>query len=197
MPLYNRHWNPVSLGFWGDARVVLVDADDTERKEQYRSFWEKHGLPSAVDAHPARFFDRVCQPSNSAWLSDVLEGMRFLWLTHLWRRTAEDRIADANGAWVKRPTGREDPEKEPLKLWQRWVPNREHWWMRDALKDMPEFHLTVMFRLCTQECPERYPMKVRRYDARDAERLSRWLEERMARRARGEAVGPDAYGRRP
>jgi len=56
------------FGLLGDARVVLVDARDLKRKEQYRSFWEKNGLQSGVDHHPARFFDKFCQRIISHWV---------------------------------------------------------------------------------------------------------------------------------
>jgi hypothetical protein len=145
------------FGLLGDARVILVDASDMKRKEQYRSFWEQHGLPSGVDPHPARFFDRFCQQNISAWISGETEEMRITWLIYLYNRTKE-HIADADAAWTKKSPDRWDPEKQPWD-WQRWVPNREHPWMRDTLMAMPELHPTVMIRLCTQQCPLPCPEK--------------------------------------
>jgi hypothetical protein len=142
------------FGLLGDARVVLVDADDTERMELYRSFWEKHGLPSDIDPHPPVFFNRFCRQGIKVWVRGNTEDLRFNWLVHQWSIN-EERIADADEAWIKKPLDDWDDEKEPW-TWQRYVPNPEHPWMREALEAMPEVHSTLMVRLCTQRCPIEY-----------------------------------------
>ncbi|RKU43152.1 hypothetical protein DL546_002601 [Coniochaeta pulveracea] len=143
------------FGLLGDARVVLVDANDTERLKQYQSFCEKHGLPPDTDPHPASFFNKYCQQGSRARVQDRTEDMRFSWLVNSWFLN-KDRIDDPEGAWSGTPeTIPERPEEQWW--WQRWVPNREHPWMKDMLEAMPRIQPRIMVRLCTQRCPIEYP----------------------------------------
>lgn len=135
------------FGLLGDARVVLIDADDMERTKQYRSFWEKHGLPSQVDPHAAHFFDKYCEPGIDASPPGDIGMLKFAWLVHMWDIN-KVRVADPDEAWMKPPDYKQG-EVPCVWQWPRWVPNRDHPWMREMLEAMPDFHPTVMVRLCT------------------------------------------------
>ncbi|KAB5583081.1 hypothetical protein GE09DRAFT_289777 [Coniochaeta sp. 2T2.1] len=141
------------FGLLGDARVVLVDATDAERKEQYREFWEAQGMGHVTDSHPARFFAEFCQQDDDAWVREAVEEMEIQWMLEQWS-ASRDRIADADAVWSKMPTGNEDwPEQ--AQNWQNYVPNREHWWVKATLDSKPKLRPMAMFRLCTQRCPRK------------------------------------------
>lgn len=145
------------FGLLGDARVVLVDANDIERMKEYQSFWEKHGLPSDVDPHPASFFNTYCQQSSRARVQGDTEDMRFSWLLNMWSLN-KDRVTDPEGAWIETPeTNRGQSDERWRWSWQLWVPNREHPWMKDTVEAMPSIQPRIMVRLCTQRCPLEYP----------------------------------------
>ena len=65
----------------------------------------------------------------------------------------KDQIADSFTAWQKMPKGCDDGP-EQARVWDIYIPNREHWWMKDTLEAMPKLRSMVTFRLCTQRCPE-------------------------------------------
>lgn len=136
------------FGLLGDARVVLVDATDTERKERYRAFWKEHGPSPDADPYPARFFDY----QQNVWVRDELKEHEISWLVYRWRAD-EDKIAGSELVWKKEPDGDEDWDEAPW-TWQHWIPDWEHWWARQTLSAMPKVCPTVMFRLCTQNCAE-------------------------------------------
>lgn len=75
------------------------------------------------------------------------------WMLDQWHYS-KDRIVDADTVWSKMPTGNEDLLGQSC-TWQHWKPNREHWWVKDTLEAMPKLRPTIMFRLCTQKCPEK------------------------------------------
>ncbi|KAB5566423.1 hypothetical protein GE09DRAFT_734898 [Coniochaeta sp. 2T2.1] len=148
------------FGLLGDARVVFVDAADPEQKEQYRAFWEAHGTGRAADTHPARFFAEFCKQGgddDDAWVRAAVEEMEIQWMLEQWYASRDGMAgADADAVWSKIPTGWEDwPEQ--VQNWRNYVPNREHWWTKATLEAMPKLRPVVMFRLCTQRCPENIP----------------------------------------
>lgn len=137
------------FGLLGDARVVLVDEDDIERKRQYRAFWEAHGI--GTDKPAALFFDKDCERVGAREELAMEKTARLFWE---WTRT-KDQIVDGDTAFSSFSSG----DEEQLLRWGyypfTWSLNRKHPWVRDTVEAMPELRQTVMFRLCTQNCPEK------------------------------------------
>jgi hypothetical protein len=162
------------FGLLGDARVVLVDADDRKLKERFQSFWEQHGAQQDTDPHTASFFDKWCQ--EDVWVSDEVKELKTDWMLRQWLET-KDRITDADAVWTRQATGEEG---QPRELWKLWVPNREHWWAKETLKATPNFRPTVMFRLCTQGCSEHF--KEAQLARIEQERAAQELEKKLLAR---------------
>lgn len=144
------------FGRLGEERVTLVDATDTERKEQYRAFWEKYGR--RPDLNPYRFFDKWCQQGE--WAREQAEGLQLLWLVSRWFKD-KDSVPSTATAWKKQPSN-SNTDSYPsmlrfldgMDIRKSWTPDREHPWVRDTLASLPQIRPTVMFRLCTHDCPE-------------------------------------------
>ncbi|KAK3937512.1 hypothetical protein QBC46DRAFT_411070 [Diplogelasinospora grovesii] len=144
------------FGLLGEERVTLVDAADTERKEQYRAFWEKHGR--RPDLNPYRFFDKWCQQNE--WAQEKVEGLELMWLLSRWFKV-KSSVPSAATVWKKQPSDSDDetwPARlefmEPMEIMKYWTPNRKHPWVRDTHTSLPKIRPTVMFRLCTHEQDE-------------------------------------------
>jgi hypothetical protein len=147
------------FGLLGDARVVLVDATDAERKERYRAFWEAHAIGPAADPHPARVFAESCQ--DDAWVREQIGEYEVAWMMDQWHHgKAQGQIANAESVWSKMPTAPNNNSVDWAQNWRNYVPNRGHEWVKDALEAMPKLRPMIMFRLCTHNCPEKAKLPV-------------------------------------
>lgn len=157
------------FGRLGEERVVMVDALDDERVDQFRDLWEKHG--SSPDSLTDDFFKRTAKSragTGSPAVQDRLEKIRARWL--------RDRWYDNTGWWVtkllRRGRTRQSWHESKVpglvkeEVWERvppqprlrndqWqateIPNRGHGWVKETYSRMPEFLPAIMFRLCTNK----------------------------------------------
>lgn len=144
------------FGRLGEERVTLVDATDTEHKEQYRAFWEKHGR--RPDLNPYRFFDKWSQQGE--WAREEAEGMQLLWLISRWYKE-KGSVPNAAAVWKQKPSESDTDDYRRMfgvmdgrDAEDDWTPDKEHPWVRDTSASLPQVQPTVMFRLCTHDCPE-------------------------------------------
>jgi hypothetical protein len=138
------------FGLLGEERIKRVDADDTERKEQERAFWERHGL--RPDLNPYQCFQQWS--SQNDWLQGVWEDKELAYIFPRWLE-AKSTVFDPYNVWEKRPHDGDDQAKwkSTPKTWLKryWTINKEHLWVK---KILPRIRLTEMFRLCTNNCRE-------------------------------------------
>lgn len=134
-----------------DKRIVMVGAGDHARIAELRRLWEKHG--SRQDFRTAYFFDTCIDDNykfNRKWTASELPGvLDRRWVTARWR--AEDKDVRFKH-WESEPGPFVDKDKEH---WGDSYPKDyrpDHPWVADVLSRKPNFHPTIMMRLCTQPC---------------------------------------------
>lgn len=144
------------FGHLGEERITLVAATDTERKEQYRAFWQKHGR--RPDLNPYRFFYKWCQQDE--WAREETAGLELQWLVARWLKVVKNSIPGAATVWQKKPSDGDTDYYQSIfsaldkeELMKTWTPNREHPWVKASSATLPQIRPTVMFRLCTYDCP--------------------------------------------
>lgn len=161
------------FGRLGEERVVLVDAFDTKRLDQYHDFMLEHAATTQDPALEAYFSFFNCHP-GSGWRyihyaetpQQFYEDLEIRWLLYCEDRRIGFRDGDANppqGNWLITPQSFDDSDDDPRYMdygalpgrpfaRQMWKPNRDHPWIQATLSRMPDFHPVVMFRLCTKDC---------------------------------------------
>lgn len=162
----------IDSGLWGslgEERVVLVDAFDVERIQKFWRFWLEHGPEDDPEARS--FFGAaehgVPKIHYLETPEEFLLDLETRWLLDSFPAEPGHSLAVEelrNEVWITKPEdfdGRDDDPRAvdygdlPGRPFARqlWSPNRDHAWVKDVLSRKPEFVPTIMFRLCTSECP--------------------------------------------
>lgn len=157
------------FGRLGEELVVMVDALDDQRVDQFRDLWEKHG--SSPDSLTGDFFKRYSpyrthngrpavqdrlEKIRARWLRDRWHDITGWWVTELlWSgRTRQSWHESKVPGLVKEEVWDSAPPRPRLRRdeWQAaGIPNRGHSWVRETYSRMPKFLPTIMFRLCTNK----------------------------------------------
>lgn len=159
------------FGRLGEERVKLVEAGDRAALQAYCDLWT---AGPAEDREPAPFFDLAVRKHESEWLPRVAQWRQRVvtaWVSHCLAkaRTETDHagVQDPQGVW--RAPGKDEwrlvlkGDSGPFPDYMRpgpsyggrttpRVPNKEHPWVAEVLRDMPCFEPVVMFRLCEDKC---------------------------------------------
>jgi hypothetical protein len=89
-----------------------------------------------------------------------VEGLELYWLLSRWFKV-KSSVPSAATAWKKQPPDSDNgtwPTRITMmdveEIMEYWTANKEHPWVRDTHTSLPKLRPTVMFRLCTHDCPE-------------------------------------------
>jgi hypothetical protein len=135
------------FGLLGDEPIVLVEATDTRRKQQFRAFWEAFDGPNGVhpvkDENAARFFDKYCDQDK--WVEEEIAEVQQDWAVERW--VVAHILRERNGG-----SDAAMPPDEQAVWPEGQEANREHPWVEETLDCLPELRPMIMFRLCTRDC---------------------------------------------
>ncbi|CAN8104430.1 unnamed protein product [Discula destructiva] len=164
----------IESGLWGslaEETIVLVDVCDAKRIAAFRRFWQAHSIQP--DAQTQAFFDACVDSIPKIHYvetpEEFLQDLEVRWLLDSFPLVSQvnvDLAQLSREVWLTTPDTFDNSEDDPRQAdygelpgrpfaRQLWVPNRAHPWVRRTLSKMPNLQPTIMFRLCTGDCPSK------------------------------------------